>query len=143
MQLMRLEYKWLVGIVFVVALFMDLLDMTIVIVAIPTLASEFETNTTTIEWVVTGYLLSLALFIPVSGWLGDRFGTKRVFASAIVFSSPAHYSPVSPGTSNLSSLFGLCRASAAACSHRLASRCSFAPSRPRSMRKPRPSLRYR
>jgi EmrB/QacA subfamily drug resistance transporter len=79
----KLEYKWLVGIVFVLALFLDLLDMTIVIVAIPTLASEFNASTTTIEWVVTGYLLSLALFIPVSGWLGDRFGTKRVFISAV------------------------------------------------------------
>lgn len=79
----RLEYKWLVGIVYVTALFMDLLDMTITNVAIPTLATEFNAGTTTIEWVITGYLLSLALFIPASGWLGDRFGTKRVFVTAL------------------------------------------------------------
>ena len=79
----KLEYKWLVGIVYVTALFMDLLDMTITNVAIPTLATEFNASTTTIEWVITGYLLSLALFIPASGWLGDRFGTKRVFVSAL------------------------------------------------------------
>src|ERR687892_1424391 len=80
----RLDYKWQVGIVFVLALFLDLLDISIVTVAIPTLAGEFGTDTTTIEWVVTGYLLSLAVFIPFSGWLGDRFGTKRIFILALV-----------------------------------------------------------
>jgi EmrB/QacA subfamily drug resistance transporter len=83
MRLAKLEYKWLVGIIFVLALFLDLMDMSIVNVAIPTLAEEFETSTTTIEWVVTGYLLSLAIFIPFSGWLGDRFGTKRIFVLAL------------------------------------------------------------
>jgi EmrB/QacA subfamily drug resistance transporter len=62
---------------------MDLLDMTIITVAVPTLAQEFSASTTTIEWVVTGYLLSLAVFIPISGWLGDRFGTKRTFMAAL------------------------------------------------------------
>lgn len=79
----RLEYKWIVGIVFVFGLFMDLLDMTITNVAIPTLARDFNASTTTVQWVVTGYLLSLAVFIPVSGWLGDRFGTKRIFMTAL------------------------------------------------------------
>jgi EmrB/QacA subfamily drug resistance transporter len=79
----RLEYKYIVAIVFVFGLFMDLLDMTITNVALPTLAREFDASTTTIEWVVTGYLLGLAVFIPVSGWAGDRFGTKRVFITAL------------------------------------------------------------
>ena len=79
----RIEYKYIVGVVFVFGLFMDLLDMTITNVALPTLKSDFSTSTTTIEWVVTGYLLSLAIFIPVSGWAGDRFGTKRVFMFAL------------------------------------------------------------
>jgi len=79
----RIEYKWIVGVVFVFGLFMDLLDMTIVNVALPTLSSEFDAGATTIEWVVTGYLLSLAVFIPVSGWAGDRFGTKRTFLFAL------------------------------------------------------------
>src|SRR3970040_1541865 len=79
----KLEYKWIVGVVFVFGLFMDLLDMTIVNVALPTLSSEFDAGATTIEWVVTGYLLSLAVFIPVSGWAGDRFGTKRTFLFAL------------------------------------------------------------
>ncbi len=80
---LKIEYKWLVGLIFCMALFMDLLDMTVINVAIPTLAERFEVGTTTIEWVVTGYLLSLATFIPVSGWLGDRFGTKRIFLLAL------------------------------------------------------------
>jgi EmrB/QacA subfamily drug resistance transporter len=83
MNLAKLDYKWLVGIVYVLALFMDLLDMTIITVAVPTLAQTFHASTTTIEWVVTGYLLSLAVFIPISGWLGDRFGTKRTFITAL------------------------------------------------------------
>src|SRR5215211_6901863 len=62
---------------------MDLLDTTVVNVALPTLGEEFDASNTTLEWVVTGYLLSLAVFIPASGWLGDRFGTKRIFLIAL------------------------------------------------------------
>src|SRR3990172_7825640 len=57
--------------------------MTTTNVALPTLAIEFDAGATTIEWVVTAYLLSLAVFIPVSGWAGDRFGTKRIFMLAL------------------------------------------------------------
>jgi EmrB/QacA subfamily drug resistance transporter len=84
----RLEYKWIVGIVFVFGLFMDLLDMTIVNVALPEIAHDLSVDpregASTIQWVVTGYLLSLAVFIPVSGWAGDRFGTKRIFMTALM-----------------------------------------------------------
>lgn len=79
----RLEYKWIVAIVLVIGLFMDVLDTTIVNVALPTFAADFNAPTTTIEWVVSGYLLSLAVFIPISGWAGDRFGTKRTFIFAL------------------------------------------------------------
>jgi MFS family permease len=82
-RLRSLEYKWLVAVIFVVGLFMDLLDTTIVNVALPTLGTEFGvTRNTTLEWVLTGYLLSLAIWIPASGWLGDRFGTKKIFIFA-------------------------------------------------------------
>ncbi|MEZ5235792.1 MAG: DHA2 family efflux MFS transporter permease subunit [Acidimicrobiales bacterium] len=76
-------YKYVVAIAFVLGLFMDILDTTIVNVALPTLGREFSADTNTIEWVVTGYLLSLALWIPASGWLGDRYGTKRIFIFAL------------------------------------------------------------
>ena len=74
--------------VFVIGLFMDLLDTTIVNVALPTFATTFGkpgsvASNQNIEWVVTAYLLSLAVWIPASGWLGDRFGTKRIFMLAL------------------------------------------------------------
>jgi EmrB/QacA subfamily drug resistance transporter len=80
----RLEYKWIVAIVFVFGLFMELLDMTITNVALPVLANSFHASTTGIQWIITGYLLSLAVFIPLSGWVGDRFGTKRTFMYALI-----------------------------------------------------------
>lgn len=76
-------YKHIVAATFVVALFMDLLDITIVNVALPTLGREFGAGPNTLEWVVTGYLLSLAVWVPASGWLGDRFGTRRIFLLAL------------------------------------------------------------
>jgi EmrB/QacA subfamily drug resistance transporter len=79
-----IEYKYIVAILAVFSIFMELLDSTVVNVAIPRLAQEFKVSSaTTVEWVITGYLLSLAVFIPVSGWAGDRFGTKRVFMFAL------------------------------------------------------------
>ena len=79
----RLAEKYVVAVIFVLALFMDLLDTTIVNVALPTLGRQFHAANGTIEWVVLGYLLSLAVWIPASGWIGDRFGTKRTFLSAL------------------------------------------------------------
>jgi EmrB/QacA subfamily drug resistance transporter len=80
---LKLEYKYLVAIVSTFGLFMNLLDSTVVNVAIPTLARDFHASTTTIQWVITGYLLALAVVIPMAGWVGDRFGTKRSFLAAL------------------------------------------------------------
>ena len=77
------DYKYIVAAVFVSALFLDLLDTTIVNVALRTIGEEFQTEA--IEWVVLGYTLALAVSIPASGWMGDRFGTKRVFLTALAF----------------------------------------------------------
>jgi EmrB/QacA subfamily drug resistance transporter len=79
----RVPYKWIVATVFVCGLFIDILDATIVNVALPTLAREFDATTASIEWVVLGYLLSIAVFIPASGWIGDRVGTKKTFLTAL------------------------------------------------------------
>ncbi len=75
-------YKYIVAIVYVTALFLDILDTTIVNVAIPALGQEFHSNNA--EWIVLGYTLSLAVWIPTSGWLGDRIGTKKTFMFALV-----------------------------------------------------------
>ncbi len=67
----------------VIGLFMELPDMTIVDVALPGFARDFEAPAATIQWIVTAYLLSLAVVIPLSGCAGDRFGTKRTFRFAM------------------------------------------------------------
>jgi EmrB/QacA subfamily drug resistance transporter len=79
----RWEYKKVVAVAFVVSVFMDVLDVTIVNVALPTISDKFGSSDTALEWVITGYLLSLAVWIPAAGWLGDRIGTKRVFLFAL------------------------------------------------------------
>jgi len=79
----RLRYEYVVAVVFVTGLFMEILDTTIVNVALPTLGREFGVGTSSIEWVVIGYLLSLAVWIPASGWIGDKVGTKQTFLFAI------------------------------------------------------------
>jgi EmrB/QacA subfamily drug resistance transporter len=82
-MLARLPYKWLVATVYVIGLFMSLLDLTITNVALPVMAREFHASASTIAWVATSYLLSVAVCIPISGWFGDRFGTKRAFLFAL------------------------------------------------------------
>jgi len=69
--------------VYILAVFMTVMDGAMVNVALPTLAEEFGVASTDIEWVAVGYLLSLAAVIPAAGWLGDRFGSKRVFVTAL------------------------------------------------------------
>jgi EmrB/QacA subfamily drug resistance transporter len=83
-RLGHVPYKYLVAVAFMLGLFMNILDTTITNVALPDLAREFNASTTSIQWIVNGYLLSLAVFIPLSGWAGDRFGTKRVFVFALI-----------------------------------------------------------
>ncbi len=58
---------------------MAILDTTVVNVAIAAIAQDFGASLTTIQWVVTGYTLALALAIPLTGWAADRFGTKRLY----------------------------------------------------------------
>jgi EmrB/QacA subfamily drug resistance transporter len=65
-------------------MFMAIMDITIVNVTLPKLASQFRVSPAHIDGVVVGFLVSLAIFIPASGWLGDRFGMKRMLLLAIV-----------------------------------------------------------
>jgi EmrB/QacA subfamily drug resistance transporter len=66
-----------------VALFMEQLDSTIVNTAVPAMAASLHVTPLSLKAVVTSYILSLAVCIPVSGWMADRFGTRRVFGSAV------------------------------------------------------------
>ncbi|WIG58253.1 MAG: putative MFS-type transporter [Ktedonobacterales bacterium] len=80
---MRLDYKWRAAIVVALGLFMAVLDNTIVSVALPQMQAYFHTDRDTINWVATGYLLSQAAIIPITGYLSDRIGTKLVFLVAL------------------------------------------------------------
>ena len=80
----HMSQKFIVGAVFVSAMFMNIMDITIVNVALPTIGRDFHIAPTAVDGVVIAYLVSLAVFIPASGWLGDHFGGKRVLLGAIV-----------------------------------------------------------
>lgn len=73
-----------VSVVVVLGIVMSILDTTIVNVALDTLARDFNTSLTTIQWVATGYMLALATVIPLTGWATHRFGTKRLFIISII-----------------------------------------------------------
>ncbi len=70
---------WLVA----VAFFMESLDTTILNTAVPAISAALGVAPLSMKAVLASYTLSLAVFIPISGWMADRFGTRRVFASAI------------------------------------------------------------
>jgi EmrB/QacA subfamily drug resistance transporter len=70
---------WLVA----VAFFMESLDTTILNTAVPAISAALHVSPLNMKSVLASYTLSLAVFIPISGWMADRFGTRRVFASAI------------------------------------------------------------
>src|ERR671933_1975014 len=64
--------------------FMVILDSTVVNVALPTLGRVLATDLSVLQWVISGYMLAQAAVIPLSGWLSDRFGAKRVYLSSVV-----------------------------------------------------------
>ena len=65
------------------ALFMQMLDSTVVATALPVMAADLGTSVVDMNVIITSYLLAVAVFVPVSGWAADRFGSKRVFMAAI------------------------------------------------------------
>jgi EmrB/QacA subfamily drug resistance transporter len=79
----RISQKVAVSVVFVSAMFISIMDVTIVNVALPTIGREFRVSPTAVDTISIAFLVSLAVFIPASGWLGDRFGGKRVLLTAI------------------------------------------------------------
>ncbi len=83
-QGIRVNQKIAVGAVFVSAMFMNIMDITIVNVALPTIGRDFQIAPTAVDGIVIAYLVSLAVFIPSSGWLGDRFGGKNVMLVSIL-----------------------------------------------------------
>ena len=85
----RMNQKISVSVVFVAAMFMNIMDITIVNVALPAIGRQFAVTEASLDAVATGYLVSLAVFIPAAGYLGDRFGTKRILLLAIALFTAA------------------------------------------------------
>jgi EmrB/QacA subfamily drug resistance transporter len=80
----QISQKVAVSVVFVAAMFISIMDVTIVNVALPTIGRDFHVTPLAVDSISIGFLVSLAVFIPASGWLGDRFGGKRIMLAAIV-----------------------------------------------------------
>ncbi len=73
----------IVPLIVAVALFMEHMDSTVIATSLPAIARDIGTNPLALKLAVTSYLLSLAIFIPASGWTADRFGARTVFRAAI------------------------------------------------------------
>lgn len=80
---MQASYR-IVPLIIACALFMEMVDATALATALPSIAADLGESPLTLSLAITAYVLSLALFIPVSGWLADRIGAKRVFGAAIL-----------------------------------------------------------
>jgi EmrB/QacA subfamily drug resistance transporter len=78
-----MNQKVAVSVVYVAVMFMSVMDTSIVNVALPAIGHDFHTLPTAVAGVSIGFSVSLAVFMPASGWLGDRFGAKRVLMAAI------------------------------------------------------------
>src|SRR5215813_4746924 len=74
----------LISLIVACAMFMQNLDSTIIATALPSIADSLGESPLRLNVAITCYLLSLAVFIPISGWTADRFGARRVFSGAIV-----------------------------------------------------------
>ena len=73
--------RWLAAIVLIVGALMDMIDVTIVNVALPSIRRDLHASATQLEWVVSGYMLAFAATLIIAGNLGDKFGRKRLFLS--------------------------------------------------------------
>jgi EmrB/QacA subfamily drug resistance transporter len=79
-----MNQKVAVGVVYVAALFMAIMDVTIVNVALPVIGRDFHTPPDAVDSISIAFLVSTGVFIAASGWLGDRFGGRKVLLGAIV-----------------------------------------------------------
>jgi EmrB/QacA subfamily drug resistance transporter len=78
-----MDKQRLIPLIVATALFMENMDSTVIATSLPAIAGDIGTSPLTLKLAITSYLLSLAVFIPASGWTADRFGARLVFSSAI------------------------------------------------------------
>ncbi|WP_419420144.1 MFS transporter [Legionella sp. D16C41] len=76
--------KTIILLIVAFVMFMEAIDTTIINTAIPVMAQSFKVNPVHLKLALISYLLSLAIFIPISGWLADKFGAKNIFMTAII-----------------------------------------------------------
>lgn len=74
----------IVPLILAVALFMEQMDSTVIATSLPAIAHDLGVGPITLKLALTAYMVSLAIFIPLSGWMADRFGAKRIFRLAIL-----------------------------------------------------------
>jgi EmrB/QacA subfamily drug resistance transporter len=79
-----MQKERIIPLIVAAALFMENMDATVIATSLPAIAADIGTSPLTLKLAITSYLLALAVFIPASGWVADRFGARRVFTSAIV-----------------------------------------------------------
>lgn len=95
-------HVWRISAVVLIGSMMSILDTTIVNVALATLSRDLHARIAEIQWVVTGYMLSLATVIPVSGWAAQRFGAKQVYLiSVVLFTAGSALSGLATSTTEL------------------------------------------
>ena len=80
----RIAHKTATALLVAAALFMEILDSTIITTALPAMAQDFAVPAAHLSVGVSAYLVAVTIFIPISGWAADRFGARRIFASAII-----------------------------------------------------------
>lgn len=78
-----MQKERLIPLIVATALFMENMDSTVIATSLPAIAADIGTSPLTLKLAITSYLLSLAVFIPASGWTADRFGARTVFSTAI------------------------------------------------------------
>jgi EmrB/QacA subfamily drug resistance transporter len=74
----------IVPLILAVALFMEQMDSTVIATALPAIAADLNVGPITLKLALTSYMVALAVFIPISGWMADRFGAKKIFRAAIL-----------------------------------------------------------
>src|SRR5437773_7385290 len=79
----RVSYKWIVAMVVIFGLFMTILDSTIVNIAIPRLQNVFGADLNSVQWVLTAYTLAQGVATPLTAYLANRVGTKRLYLFAL------------------------------------------------------------
>src|SRR6202035_539693 len=75
---------WVIAVSVMLATFMEVLDTSVANVALPHIAGSMSASTEESTWVLTSYLISNAIVLPITGWLGNRFGRKRLLITCIV-----------------------------------------------------------